>query len=218
MCHIFQSTESSRFFVYCEVSINLFLLSCILTVQQVIITFLTALTGVHRSVFVAAASPRSRQTGDFLSGKFLVLPQQRSLVLRDSVLQEELELYQGITESYRLESLFYLHTSFNKHLLTCPVVKPQTAFPKKQRSSKFRRSVPGKGGATVCSAASGGVWQGLGQTPSETCKVKWEFSCLLEQGLGREGRIVLAKLSSLRKIIKLILLLDPVFSWIPNLQ
>lgn len=95
---------------------------------------------VHRSVFVAAASPRSRQTGDFLSGKSLVLLQQRSLGLRESVLQEELELYQGITESYRLESLFYMHTSFNKHLLTCPVVKPQTAFPKKQRSSEFCRT------------------------------------------------------------------------------
>lgn len=32
MCDIFQSTERSRFFVYCEVSINLFLLSYTLTV------------------------------------------------------------------------------------------------------------------------------------------------------------------------------------------
>lgn len=53
---------------------------------MIIATFLTALTGVHRSVFVAAASPRSRLTGDFLNGKFLLLPQQRSLELRDSVL------------------------------------------------------------------------------------------------------------------------------------
>lgn len=61
----------------------------------------------------------------------------------------------------------------------------------------------------------GGAWQGLGQTPSETCKVKWEFSCLLEQGLGRKSRIVLVKLSSLRKIIKLILL-SPLGSQICN--
>lgn len=32
MCDIFQSTENSRSFVYCEVSINLFLLSYTLTV------------------------------------------------------------------------------------------------------------------------------------------------------------------------------------------
>lgn len=55
------------------------------------------------------------------------------------------------------------------------------------------------------------VGHGLGQTSDETCKVKWDFSCLLEQGLGRKSRIVLVKLSSLRKIIKLILFLDPVF-------
>lgn len=109
MCVVFQSTESSRFFVYCEVSINLLLLSYTLTMLTTHNGVMTALTGVHRSVFVPAASPRTGQTGDFLSGKFLVLPQQRSLELRDSVLQQELWLYKGITESYSLKSLFVLH-------------------------------------------------------------------------------------------------------------
>lgn len=139
--------------------------------------------------------------------------------MRDSVLQQELELCKGITGL----SLFYMHTSFNKHLLTCPVVKPQTAFPKKQRSSKFCKSPVQKySGERWChSLLCSLCWvvgHGLGQTVSETCRVKWDVSCLLEQGLGRKSTIVLVKLSSLRKMIKLILLLDPVLSWIPNLQ
>lgn len=60
MCDIFQSTESSRFFVYCEVSINLVLLSYALIVLAAQNGVLTALTGVHRPVFVPAASPTSR--------------------------------------------------------------------------------------------------------------------------------------------------------------
>lgn len=56
---VFQSTESSRFFVYCEVSINLLLLSYTLTMLTTHNGVMTALTGVHRSVFVTAASPRT---------------------------------------------------------------------------------------------------------------------------------------------------------------
>lgn len=109
MCDIFQSTESSRFFVYCEVSVNLFFLSYTLTV----------LTRHNSNIFDC--------------------PYRCSWVIFCCccLSQEQID---GRFPKWKIppsESLFYMHTSFNKHLFTCPVVKPQTAFPKKQRSSKF---------------------------------------------------------------------------------
>lgn len=38
------------------------------------------------------------------------------------------------------------------------------------------------------------VGQALGQAPSQTWKVKWDVSCLLEQGLERKSRIVLSQI------------------------
>lgn len=88
----------------------------------------------------------------------------------------------GAVQGYYREiqlGLFVLHAQTP---LTCPVVKPQTAFPKKQRSSKFCKTPVGKcsgeGGATVCSAASVGCGAALGQTPRQTWKVRWDVSCL----------------------------------------
>lgn len=60
LCVIFFKAQSSSFFVYCEVSINLVLLSYALVVLAAQNGVLTALPGVHRPVFVTAASPTSR--------------------------------------------------------------------------------------------------------------------------------------------------------------
>lgn len=104
MCDIFQSTESSRFFVYCEVSIHLFLLS--LQCYQVRITFECSFRCSQVS-FCCCCLSQVQGDWRFPEGKFPFLPQQRSLELRGSALQQE--LYKAITESYRLKSLFVLH-------------------------------------------------------------------------------------------------------------
>lgn len=146
MCDIFQSTESSRFFVYCEVSINLFLLSCTLTV----------LTDHNSNISECPCRwSQVRFWRCCLSQDQAVWRVPKRKIPRSAPAKVTwVERFSsatgaGAVQGYYREiqawvCLFYMYTSFNKHLLTCPVVKPQTAFPIKQRSSKFCKTPVGK--------------------------------------------------------------------------
>lgn len=155
----FQSTESSRFFVYCEVSINLFLLSYTLTV----------LTGHNNNIsdwpfrcsqvsFCCCCLSQVQVDWRFPTQKIPCSASAKvTWVERFSSATRAIQGYYG-----ELQASVLVCCTCTPHLTNtfspAQWLNPKQLFQRNKgapNSAKPQcRNVPGKGGATVCSAAS----------------------------------------------------------------